>query len=64
MAQKLPPSQGRPWIGVLFTCCGIYSRLYRQPAVLEYRGRCPRCLRELHVPVGEGGTTNRILRAR
>jgi hypothetical protein len=54
----------RPWIGIMFECCAIYSRLYRAPGSKEYRGRCPRCLRAIHLPVGEGGTDLRQFRAK
>lgn len=54
---------GRPWIGVHFECCGVYSRIYRCAAGDAYEGRCPRCAGRLHVAVGPGGTTQRIFRA-
>lgn len=54
----------RPYIGVLFECCGVYARIYRAATDAAYRGRCPRCLRPLIVPVGPDGTHERIFRAR
>jgi hypothetical protein len=53
----------RRYIGVHFECCGVYARIYRRPDQREYRGRCPRCLREVWVRVGPGGTNARIFRA-
>jgi hypothetical protein len=41
----------RPYVGVRFECCRLYSRIYREPEVLEYRGRCPKCYREISVRV-------------
>ena len=59
-----PATPRRPFIGVLFDCCGVYARVYRQPDQREYLGRCPRCLRTLRVRVGPDGTPARIFRAR
>jgi len=64
MGSKSKDPQSRPWIGVMFECCSVYSRIYRAPTSTAYRGRCPKCLRTLHLPVGEGGTDIRQIRAR
>lgn len=57
-------ARGRPFLGVLFECCGVYARVYRRPQDSMYVGRCPRCLRVLKVRVGPDGTPTRFLRAR
>lgn len=53
------PGGVRPFLSVLFSCCGAYTRVYRNPADDKYRGRCPRCLRAVTFAVGEGGTSAR-----
>ena len=54
----------RPFVGVLFECCSVYQRLYLSKQGDAYRGHCPRCLRTVVMPVGEGGTDARIFRCR
>ena len=41
--------KGRPFIGVLFNCCYVYNRVYRQEHGPYYIGRCLRCYRERKV---------------
>ena len=50
---------GRPFLSVHFACCGVYTRIYRDPTDTEYRGRCPKCGKAVRFVVGEGGTTSR-----
>jgi hypothetical protein len=53
----------RPYLGILFECCGVYARVYRQTDAAFYRGRCPKCWRIAHVRVGRDGTPTRFFRA-
>ena len=57
------PADQRPYIGILFECCGVYARVYRQPDQRVYAGRCPRCLCPVRVRVGKDGVATRIFRA-
>lgn len=59
-----PPASGpRPYLGVLFECCRVYARIYRNREASAYEGRCPRCQRRLTVPIGPEGTDARFFRA-
>jgi len=58
------PTETRPFLSVIFECCNVYQRVYRNPADTEYIARCPRCGRTAHFPVGQGGTANRFFRVR
>lgn len=64
MGQSDEKRKPRPFLGVLFECCHVYSRIYRREDGTAYTGACPRCGRRLRVLVGEGGTGRRFFRAR
>jgi hypothetical protein len=53
----------RPYIGVLFECCGVYARIYRRPDCFVYEARCPKCLRNVRVRVDKDGVNARLFRA-
>ncbi|MCK4660567.1 MAG: hypothetical protein KAV82_13685 [Phycisphaerae bacterium] len=54
----------RRWIGIRFDCCNVYHRVYKTKDGTWYRGWCPRCLREVRIRVGPGGTDARFFIAR
>jgi hypothetical protein len=54
---------GRPWIGMQFECCRVYTRIYRNREGTAYEGYCPRCGRAVRLKVGPGGTDSRLFRA-
>ena len=54
---------GRPWVGIRFDCCGVYTRIYRNADSTAYEGRCPRCRRKATLRVGPGGTSSRFFTA-
>ena len=59
-----PTPHNRPFLSVLFECCNVYQRVYRNPADPTYTARCPRCGLTATFPVGQGGTTTRTFHVR
>ncbi len=55
--------QPKNFLGIMFNCCGVYGRIYKNKEGTAYVGKCPKCLRSLRIPVGEGGTNRRFFSA-
>ncbi len=53
-------AEKRKFLGVHFTCCNVYSRVYINQAKTAYQGGCPRCGKRVSLRIGEGGTDARF----
>ena len=60
-----PQGQGgaKPFLGVHFTCCEVYARVYPNRDQSAYVGHCPRCARQVKFLIGQGGTEARFFTA-
>ncbi len=59
-ARPAAAAAGRPFVRVLFRCCNVYQRIYRDLDERGYRGGCPRCGRQVRFVVGSHGTDQRF----
>ena len=53
----------RQFLGVMFECCNVYGRIYKNKEGSAYEGRCPKCLKQVIVRIGKGGVNNRFFRS-
>lgn len=53
----------KSFLGIMFNCCSVYGRIYKNKEGTAYVGRCPKCMRTIKVDVGEGGTNKRFFSA-
>jgi len=51
------------YLGIMFNCCNIYGRIYKNKDKTAYVGHCPKCMRPIRVKIGEGGTDTRFFNA-
>ncbi len=51
------------YLGIMFNCCGVYARIYKNRDQTAYVGRCPKCMRTIKIPVGKEGTNQRFFDA-
>lgn len=57
-------SKQRDYIGVLFSCCNVYNRIYLNKAKTAYVGWCPKCCHKVTVKRAKYGTNSRLFVAR
>ena len=57
------PAPGRPFLGIQFECCDVYTRVYVNQEQTAYLGNCPKCGRRVRFQIGPGGTSSRFFRA-
>ncbi len=58
-----PNPPARSFVGIHFSCCDVYSRVYLDDQRDAYVARCPRCLRGMKLVVDPTGSTARFFEA-
>lgn len=51
---------GRPYVGIFFTCCKVYSRIYLNKQGTAFVGWCPKCAAKVEMKVSPTGSTSRF----
>jgi hypothetical protein len=55
-----PANQKKPFIGVFWECCKIYSRIYLNKKETAYVGWCPRCAKRVQLNLSPIGSKSRF----
>ena len=50
------------FLGIMFECCNVYGRIYKNKEGTHYVGRCPKCMRTIRIKIGENGVNQRFFR--
>ncbi len=50
----------RPFVGIVWECCKVYSRVYLNRRGTAYVGWCPRCGKRVQMNVSPTGSTSRF----
>ena len=53
----------RPFIGMYFKCCHVYTRLYLNKTGRAFLGHCPKCAKKAKVIVSPTGSKDRVFQA-
>jgi hypothetical protein len=53
----------RPFVGIHFQCCRVYSRIYVNSNRTAFVGHCPRCAKAVRLEIAPGGSDQRIFNA-
>ncbi|HWB08027.1 MAG TPA: hypothetical protein VG826_02195 [Pirellulales bacterium] len=56
-------SASRPFVGIHFACCDVYTRVYVNRKATAYQGNCPKCSKRVRLRIGPGGTDSRFFTA-
>ena len=55
-----PVKPGRPYVGVFWECCKVYSRISLNKKGTAYVGWCPRCTKRVQLNLSPTGSKNRF----
>ena len=53
----------RPFIGIHFKCCNVYSRIYINKKQTAFVGWCPKCTKKVEVKISPDGADTSFFEA-
>jgi len=53
----------RPFIGIHFKCCNVYSRIYINKKQTAFVGWCPKCTKKVEVKISPDGSDSSFFEA-
>ena len=56
MADKTEKRKPKPFVGIFFKCCKVYSRIYLNTKGTAFVGWCPKCAAKAEVKVSPQGS--------
>lgn len=62
-AERTVTGVRRPFLGIHFACCGVYSRIYVNASGSAFAGNCPRCGKRIEVGISPEGETGQFFSA-
>ena len=54
------PKKAREYIGIMFKCCNVYSRIYINRNRTAFVGWCPKCAGKAEVKISPRGSESRF----
>jgi len=57
-------SPKKKYLGVYFSCCRAYARIYANRNGTQYVGHCPKCAGRVRFNIGPQGTDQRFFTAK
>ncbi|MCH7879248.1 MAG: hypothetical protein IH914_08050 [candidate division Zixibacteria bacterium] len=57
------PHSKRDFVGVTFSCCNVYSRIYLDSGKSLVYGWCPRCGARIEITISPDGSKSRFFTA-
>ena len=55
--------KSKPFLGIIFKCCSVYSRIHLNKKRTAFIGWCPKCAKPARVKVSPTGSNSRFFSA-
>jgi ssDNA-binding Zn-finger/Zn-ribbon topoisomerase 1 len=52
--------KSKEFVGVIFKCCNVYSRIYINAKGTAFIGKCPKCGAKLEAKISKEGSSHRF----